>query len=438
MLLAPLAVLGLPGCFGKYTEHFRQRGQLKSFISRIAIISVVMTLGVSLAIILFPETCSWILFRDTAQSGLVFWIAIALVFVSASNFFSCLLESLRQVRAVTLMRFITSTSFAFAAVGLLWFTSGGASSATIGFAVGCCLGGIPAIWVLWHYRSSISDTGDTLTQSAMWKRIAPFAIWLWASNLLNNLFEVSDRYMLIHWSNMSADLAQGSVGQYHSGRVVPLLLVSVAAMLAGLLLPYMSAAWEAGKKEEAQRQLNWTVKLVSVGFTVCGALILLMSPLLFDLILQGRYNDGLAVLPLTLVYCIWFSLHTVGQDYLWVAEKGKWAAGATAIGLLVNVGINTALIPVLGLWGAVAATACGNLVIVLGMFSLNHCFGCRTDKGIWLSAGLPMMLLLGTPVAIISVLTLLAVCITTEVVFTQREKEDVMKIVREKLGSRFG
>ena len=36
MLLAPLAVLGLPGCFGKFTEYYRQRGQLKSFIGRIA------------------------------------------------------------------------------------------------------------------------------------------------------------------------------------------------------------------------------------------------------------------------------------------------------------------------------------------------------------------------------------------------------------------
>ena len=65
MLMAPLAVLGLPGCFGKYSEYYRQRGQLRSFIGRIAIISFAMTSTLATAVFFMPETFSWILFRDT-------------------------------------------------------------------------------------------------------------------------------------------------------------------------------------------------------------------------------------------------------------------------------------------------------------------------------------------------------------------------------------
>lgn len=433
MLLAPLSVLGLPGCFGKYTEHYHQRGQLKTFIYRIALISAVTTGGLSAAIFFLPETFSWILFRDASQTALVQWIAVALIVVTASNFLGSLMESLRQVKTVTLMRFITGMIFAGAGVGFIYFTSAGASAATAGFACACFVGMLPAVWVLWKYRHSIAGSNESLPHAEMWKKIAPFAIWLWAANLLNNLFEASDRYMLIHWSNTTADLAQGAVGQYHSGRVVPLLLVSIAAMLAGLLMPYMSKAWEANRKQDAQRQLNWTVKLVGITFTVGGALILLMSPILFDTILQGRYNDGLAVLPLTLVYCIWFSLYTVGQDYLWVAEKGKWAAVAIAIGLCINIGLNIALIPTMGLMGAVLATSCGNVGIVLLIFGLNHYFGCRTHLGIWLAALVPCLLLFGTLPACIATVFLMLACVTTELIFSNEEKREVIEFVRSVL-----
>jgi len=86
MLIAPLAVLGLPGCFGKFTEYYRQRGQFKSFLSRIGLLSVITTVGVSTAIFLYPEDFSYILFRDHDQAGLTRFLGVALIFVTASNF----------------------------------------------------------------------------------------------------------------------------------------------------------------------------------------------------------------------------------------------------------------------------------------------------------------------------------------------------------------
>jgi O-antigen/teichoic acid export membrane protein len=437
MLLAPLAVLGLPGCFGKFTEHFRTRGQLKTFVARISLISVVTTLLMSGTIIVIPEQFSWLLFRDPSQIVLVRCLGLALIAITASNFLSTLLESLRQVRVVTIMRFITGTMFAVVGAGLLLVWQDGASAATIGFAISCCIGMLPAIWVLWRYRIGMFEGQDVLTHGAMWKRIAPFAIWLWVSNLLNNLLEVSDRYMLIHWSKLSPDLAQGTVGQYHSGRVVPLLLVSIAAMLAGVLLPYLSQSWESGDRTKVTRQLNWTLKLIAISFTFGGVLILWFSPLLFDWILQGRYNAGLAILPLTLVYCIWGSLMMLGQDYLWVAEKGKWAALATGAGLIINVGINMILIPVIGLNGAVIATAIGNATILVLIFAMNHRFGCKTDVGIWLCTLLPLTLVLPKHFAAIAIFAIVLIGCFTNRLLNAEEKIAVQQTVRDKLGRFF-
>ena len=433
MLLAPLAVLGLPGCFGKYSEYYRQRGQLGAFVGRISLISVVGTGLVSAAIFAFPESFSWFLFREAEHIHLVRWIAGAVALVSLSNFLTSLMESLRQVRLVTIMRFITGLCFAVVSISLLLTTRSGAIATTVGFAAACLAGSIPAVWIIYRYRGTFLDVGESLTQSDMWRKVAPFAAWLWVANLLHNLFEIADRYMLIHWSDTSAEAAQSAVGQYHSGRVIPLLLVSVAVMLGHLLMPYMSALWEAGDQAKARRQQNWTIKLIAISFTAGGVAILLFAPVLFDVILQGRYNDGLAVLPLTLVYCVWMSLYSVGQDYLWVAEKGKWAAGITAVGLVANVVLNMLLIPSFGLWGAVSATAIGNLIVVVGLLALNYNFGCHPDSGIWLSVVIPLVLLLGTWSALAATVVLIGIGCLTNLIFSAEEKSDLTRLIRKKL-----
>ena len=49
-----------------------------------------------------------------------------------------------------------------------------------------------------------------------------------------NLFEMADRYMIVHYLPATAEEAMAQVGNYHTSRVLPLLLVSVAALLSPL------------------------------------------------------------------------------------------------------------------------------------------------------------------------------------------------------------
>src|SRR6188474_1997218 len=45
LLAAPIVVLGLPGCFGRYLERFRQRGQFRTFLRR----ATIWTAGLTVA-----------------------------------------------------------------------------------------------------------------------------------------------------------------------------------------------------------------------------------------------------------------------------------------------------------------------------------------------------------------------------------------------------
>ncbi|MEM9413064.1 MAG: lipopolysaccharide biosynthesis protein, partial [Planctomycetota bacterium] len=308
MLLAPLAVLGLPGCFGRYVEHYIQRGQIRSFVRRVTICSCMLTGTLAVSMFIAPNFFAQAFFRSPSLTPVIQSMAFALLGVAAINFLSSLLEALRQVRLATLMRFIQGVGFAVLSIFFVAGASDAPAGATIGFGLACFLACGPAIWFLFKNNDAIQDDGEPLGHWEMWKRIAPFAAWLWATNCVWNMFEVADRYMLVHWSDCSPNVAHGLVGQYHSGRVVPLLLVGVAVVLEGMIMPYMTVFWENGQPKTAAKRVMAATKLLAVGFTVGAILILACSPILFDNILQGKYEDGRKVLPLTLLFSVWFSI----------------------------------------------------------------------------------------------------------------------------------
>lgn len=429
MMLIPFAVLGLPGCFGKYTEHYRQRGQLGYFVRRIGIVTMCLTLAVATLMVTFPGTFSQIVLGSAKFTGIIYAMAFCLVLVSISNFMVSLLESLRQVKVVTMMRFLVGILFSTIGLGMVVWFENATVGATLGFGICSLIGIIPGIWLLRKIRTAIGNDGDVLGHQQMWARVAPFAAWLWISNFFNNCFELSDRYMLLYCSPVNTQAAQGLVGQYHSGRAIPLMLISLAVMLGGMLLPYMAAHWEKGEREKTCNQLRWSLKLMALAFTAMGVGILIAAPFIFDTVLQGRYDEGLAVLPMTMVYCIWFGLYTVGQDYMWVAEKGKFTALSVLAGLLLNLLLNWLLIPSMGVSGAVLATTISNAFLVSVIYLFNHWFGCKTDFGIWFCALVPLVLLLPVAAAVFASLFVAFAGWKTGVIFRDEEKREVTESI---------
>jgi len=92
----------------------------------------------------------------------------------------------------------------------------------------------------------------------------PFAGWVLLGSVLINLLGVIDRYMILHFSpRLSAKAALDAVGNYYAARVVPLLLVSIATMLATIIIPHLSHDWEAGRRDLVVSMLNQS-KILSV------------------------------------------------------------------------------------------------------------------------------------------------------------------------------
>jgi O-antigen/teichoic acid export membrane protein len=432
LLAAPLAVLGVPGSFGRYLEHYRQRGHLHTFLSRTSIWTVAWSAAAVGAVLVFAPWFSQLLFGNTNSVALVRGTALCLAAVILHHTLCSLLTALRLFRVVTAVNFAQSLLFAAVALALL-LTRASVSSILIGYGVACLLASLGGIVWVWPGIRELDRPDARLPQLQFWPRLLRFAFFVWITNLLSHLFAVVDRYMLVHYAGLPSAEALNQVGHYHSSRLVPLLLISFADLLSGLVMPHLSHDWEAGRRAKVGQQTNLCVKLTGLGMLGFGVCVLLFAPLLFDVILQGRYSDGLSVLPWTLTGCVWCGIYAVAQNYLWCAEHARLATAPLALGLGLNVVLNLLLLPVWGLLGAVVATAVSTSICLAAILLLSRRHGMTLDHGTWLVVIAPLALSQGTHTAAATLGVMAVAAAGTSLIFTARERVQLRALLFEYL-----
>jgi O-antigen/teichoic acid export membrane protein len=331
------------------------------------------------------------------------------------------------------MHFAQSVGFAAISLSLLSWWRLGASSIVIGYGTACLTSAAGAIcWLVPALRELSKDTaGPAVPHREFWPKLLRFAFWVWIMNFLANLFAVIDRYMLVHWGNASANEALVQVGHYHSSRLVPLLLLSVADLLSSILLPYLSQDWEAGRRHAVGTRLNFVLKLTSLAAFAGGVCVLLVAPVLFGVALKGKYEGGLTVLPLTLSYCAFNGIAMVALTYLWCAERTFLSVLPMAAALIVNVVLNLVLVPHYGLAGAVIGTTIANFGCLATVYWLSHLMGMRFDSGTLVLSGLPAALVAGPEMAVPVLAVVLAAVSICPTLFNGDERKQFSEWMQE-------
>ena len=439
MLAGTVVVIGIPGSFGRYVEHYAQRGQLAMFMRRTAITCASLTVLALIVMASAAPSFSKIIFGRPDRVEWVYYVAAGLGSLIAWGFVIELLTAMRLFRAVSGLQLFKAIAFVSLTVLLLFYWESGPASVIVGHAVASIAAVVVSLyWLLPAWRSAPEHAAEmhlqevaaagTITAWNFWAKLMPFAAWVWVANFCTHLFEMIDRYMLVHFSGMSSEEALTQVGHYHSSRIVPIFLVSFASMLASMLLPHFTKDWEQNRREAVSEGLNLAVKLLGIALCAGAAMVLLLSPLLFEHGFGGRYDGGLAVLPWTLAYCVWFSLFFLGDIYLSCAERVRLISLALFIGLCVNVVLNLILLPSFGLFGAVWATAASKFVVLIATFLFAQKLGLKLDRGAWIVAVLPMAICFGTTAALAIVAVAALASVTTELIFSTAEKRRLVDL----------
>ncbi len=422
-LAPPLAVLGLPGAFGRYVEYFRHRNQFHTFLKRTAWVCGVMGIAATVLVIVARNWFSELIFGSTDKAGTVVWVALCMAAMILQNFLVALFIAVRRYRIVTALQFVQSLGFALISLGLLATWAAGATSVIIAYALATLLSTAGAITWMRELAADEPPSTQPVAQSTFWAKLVPFAIWVWVTNLLANLFEVIDRYMIVHHSGMEVNEALRQVGEYHSSRIVPLLFVAVAALLGSMITPHLSHDWEMGRRDAVVRRLNMVLKVLLGSLFAASIAVLFVAPLLFEYGFQNKFAGGLAVLPWTLAYCAWFGTIAVAQNYLWCAERPGLSSFALLLGLFLNIGCNLLLLPRFGLEGAVWATTAANLVALVLIYVFSQWHGMHVDLGTWILSLAPISLSFGPWPALAVLAAIVVVAAAGHRVLIEEEKQ---------------
>lgn len=390
----PLLVLGIPGTFGRYVEAYRLRGALGDFLSKtLRVTGILVAVGV-IAMVFGRQWIAQELFNDASRSDAIFWLSGVLVVVVAYNLLNQLLAALRLPRALSIINLVNTFVFTVSAIGLLLVTQWGALGVAVSYGAGCLASSLAALWLLrgWWRDSVGTETGNT---DRFWAKLAPLALWIWTGDMCLNLFGLVDRYMIVHMSGHDSQTALALVGQYHSGLVLGVLLISLGEMLSSVALPYLTHDWEQGRLAAVAERLNRSLQFVALLLTACAGLLIVLSPLLFDQIMHGKYTVGRDLLPLTMAYCVWYTMVLQLKNFLWLCERGYWVTVVLLVGVGVNIALNLVWLPRYSVAGAVAATALSNAIVLMILAGVSYRYGWRGDRLTYLAMAVPGGLMLG-------------------------------------------
>ncbi len=424
VLAPPLSVLGIPGCFGRYVESFRRVEQLRSFLRRSLAIAAVGVMVLTTSLLVFPTHSSLLVFGTTVPYSAMIILTCSLLSVVAFNTLLELLNGLRQPSAVSAMQLTSSISFSLLCIPVLiirpqW------QYLVATYAISMTIGLLPGLVRLSRRCGPALSDAVALSKGSMLFRITPFAIAVWSSDLLTNLFDVVDRYMILYLATDDVLANQILVGQFHTARILPVLFLSLAMMLAGMILPYWTSEWEVGNKQKVFRMLFTTIKLSLFSFWGGSVVILLLTPILFETFLDGRYAISQQALPFAMTHCIIAAAAMMLGVFLRCIEANRWAVGVLAVGLLVNVLANWVAVPYLGVIGAMIATLSSTALIVGMYLLLLHFKFAIADRGTVIMLFLPLTLLLGPVAAVASFVASVFILGRTNWIIDRTDRQEI-------------
>lgn len=392
---APFFILGLPGSFGRLSEHFRHRGQLRTMLRRTAIVSAgLVGCAVTLHLVA-PEWFASVIYNHAEQARIIPLIGLVLGAVIAMNFVVDFLTSVRLNRVVSYIYLVQSVGFALLSIVLLLATPYREESLLIGFGIAALLATLLGLFCVRRYWSELPKVTIAEPPLSMWKKIGSLALWIWCGNAVANLFDCIDQFLLKHYLALDPTVVDAMIGQLYASRVFPVLIVSVATLIAGCLLPYLIQDWESGRHADLQNRMNGIIKFCALGFTVIAAVTHIASPLLFTWLLRGRYDDGLSLMPWGFVQYSWFSLLAIATKYLICVDKARAGILPLICGLVSAVVLTVLLAPRWGLQGVVVATTAANGIALAALLGVAAVCGMRWQPSTLLAALLPLAMCLG-------------------------------------------
>ena len=423
----PLVLLGIPATLCRYIEYFRRMGQLRSYLTRVLSTCGVLVLAVVAAGLIAANRLALLIYGDPDTAPLVRVLVGVLGLYVTANLMNEMLLAQRRFRLASGLQFAATATFLGSSAIMMALTPLRDFAVLFAFGLSNLVILSASIGCLWREFISIRDHASPLPLREFWAKLSAYSLWNSTSSSLAGMYFFVINRTILYSPGLSATDAEALIGQLASGIFIPMQLMQFIGGFAGTtLFPYMTRDWEAGRKREVSEQFHTAIKLVTLFFCIGGVGVLISSPVLFDWILRGRYNNGLEILTLALVLYAWMNVIYFVPNFLLCVEKPHLVTGSQVPGVLLTCILGYLLIPGYGLRGAAIALMAGHALSLLNLLYYCEKYGLPVDRRLLVMVASPLVLAFGTVPATISVLLLTSVFLGTSWLLRTEEKQYCM------------
>jgi O-antigen/teichoic acid export membrane protein len=198
------------------------------------------------------------------------------------------------------------------------------------------------------------------------KKMLRFGLPYLPASLAATMVQVIDRPVVLAMTNAA------TLGLYQTGYKLGIFMMLVVSMFQYAWQPFfLNNAREKDAKEIFAKIMTLFVLAASLLWIVISLAIENLARIQIG---HGRtligkdFLPGLVVVPIILLAYLFNGIYVNLWAGLYIEEKTKYFPYVTGAGALVNVAVNLALIPVLGIVGAALATMASYVVMAAGLF----------------------------------------------------------------------
>jgi O-antigen/teichoic acid export membrane protein len=192
--------------------------------------------------------------------------------------------------------------------------------------------------------------------------LVPHGLSAWILNL-------SDRWLIGLFIGLPAFAAQAAVGIYAFGYVLGQAIALVAVSFNSAWSPFFYARGTGPRGPELLREMT---SLSTAVLSVLAVTVAVLAPELTDVLARERWGDAAAaaadVVPIVALASLVYGIYFMVVSSLFLLHRTRVLPLLSAAAGAVNVAVNIALIPRIGITGAAWATLAGYGALTLGTY----------------------------------------------------------------------
>lgn len=345
--LSILAKMGLPAGVARNLPRFGELEDRRGIVVSSVSLTLTFSLAVAAAVFVSAEVIAVRIFDEPGLTGIIRVFSLTIPVIPLKSIMVSTFRGLKRAKENVLVNNVLTPGLRLLLVTAAIIAGFGVLGAAAGWVAGSVLTATFATYLLYR-ETSLLDRGRFRTHYRM---LLAFSLPLMISSAIAPVLSYGDNFLLGYFMT-SAD-----VGVYDATFTVGKLVITALSAFGILFMPVFSELHAAGDIGEMKRLYKVVTKWI-VSFTLPVFLVIVLFPsTLLTFLFGGEYAAG--SLPLIIISSGFFVRILVGLCDQALVSMGytrfvMWGNLATA-GL--NIALNVALIPVLGIIGAAAASA---------------------------------------------------------------------------------